>query len=79
MRQDEVKISGGFHSARPIIVRCRPMADALRRVDLAISSMRDMVVDYLSERQMRIVDRHICGHPGCTCGGMSRSTAEAAE
>jgi hypothetical protein len=57
-------LSGGFHNANPIKMFVDPRF---------LQTRQD---GFLSDRQIKRLERHFCGHPDCTCGSFRRAKME---
>lgn len=72
-----IKLRGGFHNCPPISLKVSEQAyqEAVDSGYFSPESSGSVVgwADaYLTEYQLKKIDKHFCGIKGCLCGGIAR-------
>ena len=62
--KSRIILSGGYHDRNPIKLFVDPRFLQTRQEN------------YLSDRQIKRLEKHFCGYPDCTCGSFRRAKLE---
>ena len=65
-----ITLGGGFHNSSPINIKAN-IPDKI--INAGYKVMVTDLIDYLSENQIKKIDRHFCGIKKCMCGSYLRA------